>query len=213
MVCTGVRVRLQGMAAAPGPVVIVANTLLSVVAGSPVFEQKRSRSAPPLAHPEEPTWHGEVRAQQLPYLAAMSAGLASPSFAQSRCATAIGDNVSAAGDAESTADRSDELFELETMVTEVRPCPSAEPAVGRKGSKSMTVQPEVARTRPCKGKRERIKKAMALIECKILQDLGIFSSGRFFLPPYYASDPEARARAMAHLAQVAADAYARFATF
>jgi len=54
--------------------------------------------------------------------------------------------------------------------------------------------------RPCKGKRDRIRRALALIESKIAQDPGVFDNGEFFLPPAVDCDARERARALARLA-------------
>lgn len=199
------------MSLPPGQFVVLTNTFLSVIAEPSGCEQKRSRSTPPLARAEEPAAQGEVPTQQLAHLDAIMAGRVSPSFARSRCAATTGVGASVAGNAEATADDTHKLQELPMLMSGLRPVSSAEPAVGGEALQSTSEQLDVARKLPCKGKRERIKKALALIEGKILQDPDIFASGRFFLPPYVESDPEARARAMAHLAQVAADAYARLA--
>mmetsp|Transcript_107319 Transcript_107319/g.300525 ORF Transcript_107319/g.300525 Transcript_107319/m.300525 type:complete len:265 (+) Transcript_107319:67-861(+) len=61
--------------------------------------------------------------------------------------------------------------------------------------------------RPCKGKRERIKKVVALVEARVAADPDILTSGRFFLPTFVEVNPKLRAQVLAQLAQVAADAY------
>lgn len=48
-----------------------------------------------------------------------------------------------------------------------------------------------------------------MIEAAVSKDPDVLTSGRFYLPAYVEADPEARARAMARLAQAAADAYAQ----
>lgn len=63
-----------------------------------------------------------------------------------------------------------------------------------------------SRRRPCKGKRDRIKKALALIEAKVEGDPEAFDRGEFFLPPMVDCDPRGRERVLARLASVAAGA-------
>lgn len=57
------------------------------------------------------------------------------------------------------------------------------------------------------GKRERFKRTMAAIEGKIAQNPDLLSNGGLNLPAFVDRNPQARARVMAQLAQVAADAY------
>lgn len=67
--------------------------------------------------------------------------------------------------------------------------------------------PEAVRARPCKGKRERFKRTIALIEERVANDPDFFSGGGLTLPAFVDCNPRARARVMAQLAQVAADSY------
>mmetsp|Transcript_96011 Transcript_96011/g.277263 ORF Transcript_96011/g.277263 Transcript_96011/m.277263 type:complete len:178 (+) Transcript_96011:77-610(+) len=64
------------------------------------------------------------------------------------------------------------------------------------------------RTRPCKEKRERIRRRMAELEARVAADPALFhTAGGLRLPAGLEADARARSRAMAQLAQVAADAY------
>mmetsp|Transcript_22135 Transcript_22135/g.63484 ORF Transcript_22135/g.63484 Transcript_22135/m.63484 type:complete len:181 (-) Transcript_22135:327-869(-) len=67
------------------------------------------------------------------------------------------------------------------------------------------------RRRPCKAKRDRMKRAMVVLEGRIEEDPDIFANGDFCLPADFERQPRARARSLARLAQVAADAYSRMA--
>lgn len=60
------------------------------------------------------------------------------------------------------------------------------------------------RGRPCKGKRDRVKKALAMVEARIQKNPEVFTAGGFFLPPAVERDPRARARVLAQWSQVAA---------
>jgi len=82
--------------------------------------------------------------------------------------------------------------------------PAWRPAIG---SSSRSEAAQLARGRPCKGKRERLNRAMAAIERKISEDPDLFSSGELRLPAFFEQNPPARARIMAQLAEVAAEAY------
>jgi len=65
------------------------------------------------------------------------------------------------------------------------------------------------RARPCKGKRDRVKKALAKVEEALRRDPRLFASGGFFLPPVVEQDPKARAEVMQRFSKVASDALAR----
>lgn len=65
---------------------------------------------------------------------------------------------------------------------------------------------EQVRMRPCKGKRERFKRAMAAIEGKVAQNPELLDDGALVLPAFVERNPHARERIMAQLAQVAAEA-------
>jgi len=71
----------------------------------------------------------------------------------------------------------------------------AEPSIGAR------------RSRPCREKRERIRKRMAAIEGAIAQDPDLFVSGSLQLPSFADQSPRMRARVMAKLAQIATEAY------
>jgi len=63
------------------------------------------------------------------------------------------------------------------------------------------------RGRPCKGKRERLNRAVASIEKRIAENPDLFSSSELRLPAFFDQNPQARARIMAQFADVAAMAY------
>jgi len=67
--------------------------------------------------------------------------------------------------------------------------------------------PEQVRVRPCKGKRERVKRQLAALEQAISKDPELLAAGNLVLPALVERGEAARARVMAHLSQVAADAY------
>mmetsp|Transcript_23148 Transcript_23148/g.66439 ORF Transcript_23148/g.66439 Transcript_23148/m.66439 type:complete len:251 (-) Transcript_23148:324-1076(-) len=67
--------------------------------------------------------------------------------------------------------------------------------------------PEPVRVRPCKGKRERVKRQLAALEQAISKDPELLAAGNLVLPALVERGEAARARVMAHLSQVAADAY------
>jgi len=87
-----------------------------------------------------------------------------------------------------------------TSTLSVASCPLA-------GGHAETVRPS-----PCKGKRDRIKKAMDMIERKVAENPDYWNSGAFFLPAFVDETPRSRAHVMAHLSQVAADACRRLAS-
>lgn len=64
-----------------------------------------------------------------------------------------------------------------------------------------------SRGRPCKEKRQRIKRTVALMQDKVAQDPDLLCSGQLRLPMAVVSNPKAYAISMARLAQIAADAY------
>jgi len=66
--------------------------------------------------------------------------------------------------------------------------------------------PEAMRSRPCKGKRMRVKRQMAAIERAVVEDPRRLSCGSLKLPALIDSDCEARAAAMARLMELAAEA-------
>jgi len=66
---------------------------------------------------------------------------------------------------------------------------------------------EHKRTRPCKAKRDRIRKALATMEAAVASDPDLFVRGCVRLPASLGEEPRRRARIMAGLAQVAADAF------
>jgi len=94
-----------------------------------------------------------------------------------------------------------------------RPCAFARSLAGCKFGAAcnfchlVAEHPETVRMRPCKGKRERFKRTMAAIEGKIAQNPELLSNGGLSLPAFVDRNPQARARVMAQLAQVAAGAY------
>mmetsp|Transcript_92610 Transcript_92610/g.267417 ORF Transcript_92610/g.267417 Transcript_92610/m.267417 type:complete len:248 (-) Transcript_92610:537-1280(-) len=94
-----------------------------------------------------------------------------------------------------------------------RPCAFARSPAGCKFGVScnfchlVTEHPESVRMRPCKGKRERFKRTMAAIEEKVAENPDLLSGGGLVLPAYVDRNPEAKARILAQLAQVAAEAY------
>jgi len=94
-----------------------------------------------------------------------------------------------------------------------RPCAFARSSAGCKFGVSCSFchvvaeHSESVRMRPCKGKRERFKRTMAAIEEKVAENPDLLSSGSLTLPAFVDRDPQAKARIMAHLSQVAAEAY------
>lgn len=66
-----------------------------------------------------------------------------------------------------------------------------------------------ARSRPCKGKRERFKKAMSLVAEIVARDPDIVHSSCLRLPALLDSDPREKARAMRKLSAIAAEARSR----
>mmetsp|Transcript_133558 Transcript_133558/g.386616 ORF Transcript_133558/g.386616 Transcript_133558/m.386616 type:complete len:169 (-) Transcript_133558:133-639(-) len=66
----------------------------------------------------------------------------------------------------------------------------------------------VTRSRPCKAKRDRLKRSMAILAGQIAEDPDIFVTGKFRLPLDYERDEKSRNRALASLAIVAAEAFA-----
>jgi len=99
-----------------------------------------------------------------------------------------------------------------------RPCSFAGSAAGCKFGASCSFchltseHVGTARQRPCKGKRDRIKKAMEVIERKVAENPEYLDSGAFFLPALVDKNPQMRARAMAQLSQVATGACRRSAS-
>lgn len=75
--------------------------------------------------------------------------------------------------------------------------------LGCKG-REVSERPTGPRGRPCKGKRDRVKKALAMVEARIEQNPEVFTAGGFFLPATVERDPRARARVLAQWSQVAA---------
>mmetsp|Transcript_16539 Transcript_16539/g.47978 ORF Transcript_16539/g.47978 Transcript_16539/m.47978 type:complete len:206 (+) Transcript_16539:85-702(+) len=67
------------------------------------------------------------------------------------------------------------------------------------------------RTRPCKAKRDRIKRQLADLTARVSSDPDAFVHGECSLPPCVAVDPRLRSRALAQLSQTAADAFREFA--
>lgn len=90
-----------------------------------------------------------------------------------------------------------------------RPSPNAPPPPASAGSAGSSGEAPVARGRPCKGKRERLQKAMAAIEQKVAEDPDLVSRGEVRLPAYFDEHPQAKVRIMAQLAEVAAAAHER----
>lgn len=94
-----------------------------------------------------------------------------------------------------------------------RPCAFARSSAGCKFGDScnfchlVSEHPESVRMRPCKGKRERFKRTMAAIEEQVSKNPDLLSGGGLSLPAFVDRNPQARARVMAQLAQVAAEAY------
>mmetsp|Transcript_727 Transcript_727/g.1821 ORF Transcript_727/g.1821 Transcript_727/m.1821 type:complete len:227 (-) Transcript_727:387-1067(-) len=91
---------------------------------------------------------------------------------------------------------------------EAAPSAAARPSVVASCSATERTQlTQAARVRPCKGKRERLHKAMVAIERTISADPDVFSRGSLKLPAFFDQNPAARGRIMARLAVVAAEAY------
>mmetsp|Transcript_29449 Transcript_29449/g.83928 ORF Transcript_29449/g.83928 Transcript_29449/m.83928 type:complete len:268 (-) Transcript_29449:32-835(-) len=96
---------------------------------------------------------------------------------------------------------------------ECRPCAFARSSSGCKFGTDchfchiVEEHPESVRVRPCKGKRERLKRQMDAIEKAVAEDPDLLTSGKLALPPLLDRGSSSRIRVMAHLAQVAADAY------
>eukprot|EP00429_Kryptoperidinium_foliaceum_P064997 CAMPEP_0176066638 /NCGR_PEP_ID=MMETSP0120_2-20121206/33257_1 /TAXON_ID=160619 /ORGANISM="Kryptoperidinium foliaceum, Strain CCMP 1326" /LENGTH=429 /DNA_ID=CAMNT_0017400247 /DNA_START=16 /DNA_END=1302 /DNA_ORIENTATION=- len=94
-----------------------------------------------------------------------------------------------------------------------RPCAFTRASMGCKFGEQcnfchMTADhPEVVRARPCKGKRERMKRMMASIKERVSENPDLFANGGIVLPAFVEANPRSRAAAMSQLAQVAADAY------
>jgi len=61
----------------------------------------------------------------------------------------------------------------------------------------------VVSPRHCKGKRDRIKKALAMVEARVEQNPVVFTSGDFYLPAAVENDKSARERALAKLKDIA----------
>lgn len=61
----------------------------------------------------------------------------------------------------------------------------------------------IASRRPCKGKRERIKKALAMVEARVEQAPFVFTRGDFYLPAAVENDKSARERTLAKLEDIA----------
>lgn len=68
-----------------------------------------------------------------------------------------------------------------------------------------------AAPRPCKAKRERLRKALKQIEARVSQDPEWLLSGGLKLPAALESDPPQRERALARLFHVVAEAFSRAA--
>jgi len=94
-----------------------------------------------------------------------------------------------------------------------RPCAFVRSAAGCKFGTACNFchvvgeHPEAVRVRPCKGKRERLKRQLQTIEKAVAQDPDLLASGSLTLPALVDRNSKTHARVMAHLAQVAANAY------
>mmetsp|Transcript_33769 Transcript_33769/g.97033 ORF Transcript_33769/g.97033 Transcript_33769/m.97033 type:complete len:297 (+) Transcript_33769:113-1003(+) len=94
-----------------------------------------------------------------------------------------------------------------------RPCAFARSNAGCKFGAScrfchiVAEHPESVRVRPCKGKRDRLKRQMDAIEKAVANDPDLLASGSLVLPPLVDRSGKARSRVMAQLSQIAADAF------
>lgn len=186
--------------------VSVRNTFLDIACAEPlVCRSRRSRSAPPIGASRRSA-PDAAQATQLAHLDAIVAGRGTPT---ATAAGALADKAAVLCGCQVPTALAGNAFGT------CRPCSCVRAAAGCESGVS-TVYCHVApgrsegfRPRPCKGKRDRIKKAMATIEARIAEDPDVLTSGRFFLPPHVEGKPEARSRALAQLSQVAARAYAQ----
>lgn len=90
-----------------------------------------------------------------------------------------------------------------------RPCAYVRSTVGCRFDSSCGfchVAEHEARARPCKGKRERLKRTMLVIEGRLVDDPGLLHRGGLRLPASIDRSPRARARMMDHLECLAAEA-------
>jgi len=161
---------------------------------------------------------------QLPHLDAILRGVATPSALGSLASTAVAtpkaqrwsDDNGSDDDAATTASAaSPSVGSAGHAAGSCRPCAFARSSSGCKFGAAcnfchlVSEHPESMRMRPCKGKRERLKRTMAAIEEQVAQNPGAFDKGGLNLPSFVDRNPQARARVLAHLAQVAAQAQTR----
>mmetsp|Transcript_64815 Transcript_64815/g.181223 ORF Transcript_64815/g.181223 Transcript_64815/m.181223 type:complete len:167 (+) Transcript_64815:78-578(+) len=64
--------------------------------------------------------------------------------------------------------------------------------------------PKASRVRPCKGKRDRVKRALAMVETKIALNPKAFDDDDFFLPASVEGDPRMRSQVLARLSSIRA---------
>mmetsp|Transcript_97553 Transcript_97553/g.281506 ORF Transcript_97553/g.281506 Transcript_97553/m.281506 type:complete len:218 (-) Transcript_97553:218-871(-) len=198
--------------------VIVKNTFLQIPEDTPASggARRRASSSPPAVTPSSTTEVSTREAAVQVLGAAVSRFGESPSRQRwSSFDSEEGDGASNLSPLPSIALTSflPSLGSAGHATRTCRPCAFARSAAGCKRGAACTFchviseHSESVRARPCKGKRDRLKKAMAAIQERVAENPDLLSSGSLSLPAVVDRNPQARARTLAQLAQVAAEAY------
>mmetsp|Transcript_13512 Transcript_13512/g.38951 ORF Transcript_13512/g.38951 Transcript_13512/m.38951 type:complete len:203 (-) Transcript_13512:72-680(-) len=176
----------------------IKNTFLEVACGSHVDSGTRTRGRSTPLRMSKSGQDADLYLSQLSRLdTTLAVGAPSGSFAPSPRGCSVRANNGVTG----------MVIEKHLLLT------PKEVAMGRASSGTLSGdatqldRPPAVRKRPCKGKRDRIRKALSLVRDMVARDPNLFVQGRFFLPTEIEQNAKLRARTMADLTRVAAEAF------